>query len=392
MPSKEPPPDWRLPRRDYVLLPATVLVTVLLLTFLAEVGARLVWPEQPVDTCETWDEKLNVHVHPNCRSTVKSAEGDWVEYRYNECGFRSAASCGPKPPNATRIVVLGTSVSRGYWMAYNDSFSGRLERELSSACGRPVEFQNLSIGVAKGPVWHTAAQRSAETLSLEPDAIVLVVTNFDLIQYHTSVPAAAGQVQPQRGLVDRLGEWKARFTSDSRAMTMAMHFAFSDPVRYLQFFLRHGDSADFLRSPLTAEWLERLNMVDRTVGSLADAAHAAGVPLLLLLAPSRPAVIAAHASALGQSAGTDVTAFPGALAAIARQHGMVFVDPTSIEIAAPDWNQLFFFSDGHPTASGHRFIADALRGALLENVPRLADCSDVRGIREATPGNRNSAK
>ena len=363
----------RLRKRDYILLPLTFILTLACIASVSEVSARLVWQEQPRDQCEIWEEDP-VRVRPNCHAMVKAAEGHWVEYRYNECGFRSAASCGPKPPNAVRIVTIGTSISRGYWVSYGDSFSGRLEQDLSRTCERPVEFQNVSVGAAQTRAWHTVAQKINSALRLDPDAVVLVVSNFDLIQYTPPAPEGQATGVPHTGpdLVGALSQLRTDLTSDSRAMTIAMHFAFSDPDRYLRFFIQHGDAADYLRPALSAAWRSRLQTVDQTVGSLAAAAHAAHIPLFLMLAPPRPAVLLGHAAAAFPD--LDGQVFPNALAAIALRHGATFVDPTGLESTAPDWDQLFLVADGHPNAAGHRLMAAALRSALVEHVAPLRAC------------------
>jgi hypothetical protein len=273
-----------------------------------------------------------------------------------------------------RVVTLGTSISRGYWVPYADSFSGRLEQDLSRSCGRPVQFQNISVGVAQPHAWHTVTQKVATALGLDPDAIVLVVSNFDLEQYTQTSPEepTANTPSPAHALTSTLGELRTLFADDSRAMTVAMHFAFSDPNRYLRFFSQHGDSADYLRPPLSAAWRFRLEKVDETVASIAAAAQTAHVPLLLMRAPPRPAVLLAHAPAAFPK--LDEQVLPTALAGIARQHGAIYVDSTALESSAPNWNKLYFVADGHPNAEGHRFMAAALRHALVENVAPLRAC------------------
>jgi hypothetical protein len=363
----------RFPKRDYILLPLTAILTLAFIASITEVSARLIWPEQPRDQCEV-KESSRVRVLPNCRATVKSAEGQWVEYRYNECGFRSAASCGPKPPNNVRVVTLGTSISRGYLVSYADSFSGRLEQDLSRSCGRPVQFQNLSLGVASQRAWHTAAQKVTSALRLDPDAIVLVVSSYDLVPYTQTAPEeqTANTPSAAHDLTSTLGELRTLFAADSRAMTVAKHFAFNDPDRYLRFFSQHGDSSDYLRSPFSDAWRFRVEKVDQTVASIAAATQTAHVPLFLMLAPPRPAVLLAHAPAAFPN--LDGQVLPTALAGIARRHGAIFVDPTALESSAANWNKLYFVADGHPNAEGHRFMAAALRHAFVENVAPLRAC------------------
>jgi hypothetical protein len=374
MAGAEPATAKRLPRRDYILLPLTALLTVAVLGFLVEVGARIAWPEQQRDTCEVRQDG-RLRMLPNCRSRVKVAEGEWIENRYNECGYRSAASCLTKPPNGLRVALLGTSVARGYWVPYESGFSGRLERTLSSQCERPVEFQNLTFSAADGPVWHTLSDHVDEALRLKPDALVVVVTYFDLSQY-TTFPGEAAKAPAPAGSTDLatwIGDLRHKFLSDSRATTIAMHLIFSDLPRYLSFYLRHGDSADYLRPPFTPAWRLRIAVVDSTVDRLANAAHAAGVPLFVLWSPGLPNVLLAHSQQ--QYPEIDTRAFGNAIADIARRHGAFFVDPMELEASAPDPDKLFYLVDGHPTPEGHQFIAEALGRALTTQVPQFRACT-----------------
>jgi hypothetical protein len=392
MQSTERPVTRRISGREYALLALTVVLTVVCLAGIAEGTARLFFPEQQRDACEVWQDGA-AHMRPNCQSAVKVAEGSWVINRYNGCGYRSAAACGPKPPGTLRVVVLGTSVSRGYWIAYEDSFSGRLERTLSQQCHRPVEFQNLSIGAAIGPVWHTAASRADEAFGLGPSALVLVVTNYDLMLYMPP-PRAGPKSEPAAGginLAAKIGQLRQQFLSGSRAATMAMHAAYTDDDRYLTFYLSHGDSADFLRSPFSPAWQYRLDVFEHTVAALSKVSQAAGVPLVILFSPGRPQIVLAHTKAAGRP-GVDPFVFPHALGEIVRRHGALFADATATEDLATDPDRLFYLVDGHPTPEAHGYLAQALDQALVSQVPNFAGCSSslahaaARGAAAASSG------
>jgi hypothetical protein len=214
-------------------------------------------------------------------------------------------------------------------------------------------------------------------MQLDPDGVILVVSSFDMLQWTppsssggATAPAASSTVAAD--FVSILGQLRGS-AGDSRAMTMAMHFAFEDPDRYLRFFIQHGDSADYLRPGMSPAWHARLEMVDAAVGKIAAATKAAHVPFFLLLAPLRPGILLAHSRA--EFPDLDPNAFPNALAEIARRHGAVFVDPTHLQSTAPNWNELYMVADGHPNARGHQLIAKALQDALLENVGALRTCA-----------------
>ena len=82
-----------LPRRDLWLLPLTALATLTMLLAGSEVAARVIWPEQIINHCMMVDPTLGIHYRPNCAAVMKAAEGPWVLSHYNDCGYRSTASC-----------------------------------------------------------------------------------------------------------------------------------------------------------------------------------------------------------------------------------------------------------------------------------------------------------
>src|SRR5438309_415013 len=99
----EPPPAPRrprLPRRDFVILPLLSVLTVAVMLGGAEVATRLAMPQKSVDECLVPDPVLGHRPLANCVSHTKSAEGEWVENRYNDCGYRADSSCRPPPDGA----------------------------------------------------------------------------------------------------------------------------------------------------------------------------------------------------------------------------------------------------------------------------------------------------
>src|SRR5579875_1567383 len=135
-----PEAQAKLPRRDYILLPLLSLLTIVLLIGGSEAVARIGWPDYTEDPCSLPDG----HHKPNCSAVLKAMEGPRYLEAYNECGYRSRASCGPKPAGHIRIAMLGSSFTLAFAVPYDQGFPGEVEQRLSNACKRPVEIQNLS--------------------------------------------------------------------------------------------------------------------------------------------------------------------------------------------------------------------------------------------------------
>ena len=182
--SNSPVRSWdpqpaTLPRRDYYLLPLISLSTILLIFGVSEFLTRVIWAEQKTASCTIIDPIAGDHFKPNCTVRTKNAEGPWTTYQYNECGYRSVTSCGPKPPGSIRIAILGSSVSQGLYVPYEQTYFARTSAELSRSCNRPVDVQNLGVP-GSSPIY--AYRRVQEALALQPDVVLYLLAPFDLEQ------------------------------------------------------------------------------------------------------------------------------------------------------------------------------------------------------------------
>ncbi len=134
-----------LPKLDYIRLPLVSLATILLIVGVSELLTRVIWAEHKEGSCTVVDPVAGDHFKPNCTIRTKNAEGPWTTYQYNECGYRSATSCGPKPPGAIRIAILGSSVSQALYVPYDQTYFARTASDLGRSCNRPIDVQNLGV-------------------------------------------------------------------------------------------------------------------------------------------------------------------------------------------------------------------------------------------------------
>ena len=368
-----------LPRRDAWLLPLISILTVLGMLAGGEVCARVVWPEQRQDTCMIQNSALGYRYRPNCSSTMKLVEGPWYTSRYNACGYRSDAPCGPAPAGTRRIALIGASVSGGYGVEYSDTIGARLGADLTAMCGGPVELQNLAAGTGA----HQARRlvlRMEEALTMQPSAVLLIQVPFDVKELGddatvpiTSVAQPVANANPpavpKAELRHRVNEW----LKESRAVTVAQHLLFRDVSIYLPLFLHHGDEADYLRPPFTVAWQERLRRFDVLITALANLSRQAGVPFMLAFVPQRAELLLM--SDRFAPPGVDPQALPNAMANIAARRGVTFVDTSQVLRAEPKPDQLYYRVDGHPSGPGHKIIARyiAQRYISTANGP-FADC------------------
>lgn len=353
-----PPAPRRLPRRDLVILPLLALATVVALFGAAEAFSRVRYPEHEADTCKTPDRVLGYRFRPGCTSTTKAAEGDWTTNSYNACGYRSPEPCGPTPAGARRIALIGSSTSSGYLVPYRATLAARTAADLTRLCRRPVEVQNL------GGVDYTGAKlvaRAKEAMTLAPDALVLVVSPLDL-----ELAQGARTFQENGFTVTRSDNPVTRLKEAlgaSRAASVAQHFVLKSDRTYVPTYLRSGDRADFMRSPLPAPWRARLAEFDRRVAEIEQLAARRRTPFVIVFAPQRAQ--AGLVAGGGAPAGYDALALPKAMAAIAARRGAAFVDSDAAIAPGTATERMFYPVNGHPNGYGHQLIADSLVRRLV---------------------------
>jgi hypothetical protein len=176
-------------------------------------------------------------VHPKNAGDCRLLQ--FFEVPYNECGYRTAERCGSKPPNGIRVAVLGTSISRSYAVAYEESWAARATAELTKRCGRPVEFQNVSMmwKEPRGPAWDQFDSKVDEALGLGPDVILLMLAPWDIWKYggeavQSSAGASPAARSPKREWVPfyqplhEAAETFRRLREDSRAVLVLRHLIY----------------------------------------------------------------------------------------------------------------------------------------------------------------------
>lgn len=370
------PPD-NIPRRDFLILPLLSLFTIAFLTLSSEFLARFCFPEDKIaDPCRVDDAIIGFKYRANCTSRVKSAEGPWVVNHYNDCGYRSKDSCGPKPPGTFRISLIGSSVAQGLYVPYNETWPARAEQDLTRMCGRPVEVQNLGREMC-----HPDCEfyRVDEALALQPDLAVITITSYDL-EHLVSLNKSedADWVPPKPAPVtapDELGLLKRAQTvvTGSRAVTVAEHYLFEDPSTYTRLYLNYGDKADFLRQPFTPAWQSRLQDFDLLLGEMAAKFRAAHVPVVLIEIPSLAQV--SLLSLQGLPANVDPFAFDRRLEQISAKYRIQFVSVLYDFQRTPGSNRFFYMVDGHMNGDGEALVEDSFVHQLLSGQhAALAGC------------------
>ena len=324
-----------------------------------------------------YDRKAGRRVRPipHCSTKIKNAEGDWITMHYNECGYRSPHSCGPKPPGTRRVVVMGASVAEGLFVQENEQFSARVERSLASKCGFPVEFQNMgSLAAAPKP----QSTLIPEMLTLQPDAVLIVFAPFDLLSV-TKPSGADASRKPRKGFAPAsdpsvFARLRA-IARDSRALTIAQHFMLANDDYFFRAYL-FGNEDDALRVPVSPTYRGYYAGLESELREFTTQMKPQGIPLLAVPLPNR--IQAALISDRVTLKDIDPWAFLHEVKTLAARLEINVVDVFPAFASTPHAAHLFYAVDGHPGGEANALIAAAVEQSLLERVPAFATCQRSR--------------
>jgi hypothetical protein len=405
--------EAKLPRRDWILLPALSLLTMVFLAVSAVLLASWLFPssEAGLKTCfAKADPSGQAPARPNTVCSERTVESKFVaEYRFNSCGHRAGMECGPKPPGTYRIVMIGSSMAMGLFVPRQMTFAALLPPELSRRTGRKIEIYNEATGgeFRGGPFpVRDSPLHFNQVLSADPDMILWIVTPTDIENMSFEDPAAPPPAPVQQApapqapvhqapapgnplaaawnklklaIASGRVEDRLRFLWDqTTASVMLKHFLLETESQdqYVKSYLQNEDDAGFLKAQPDAKWQRLLGTFQKYAAQFEAQASAAGVPFVAVLVPNR-----AQAAMLSEGewpAGYDPYKLDDEVRAVIVSHGGFYVDILPDYRTIPNPEQNYFPVDGHPDADGNRILSGFLAKELTGGaVPALRAAEHV---------------
>ncbi len=393
-----PPTDEHpLPRRDWVLIPLLVVLTIAVIACAVEGLARILLPESTtkVFPCLVLnDPSTGVRAIPNTECAEQKAETELVHYKFNSCGHRAGMECGPKPAGTYRIVLIGSSSNYGMWVPRDESFAALLPEELSRRTGLRIELYNEAMEWVFPRIIDL---RFKEVLAEQPDMILWPLSNHDIESVDFVVPDAA-PVEKNPGATGPMSAIQSKFLPEfirvgidhvkkslfdlvgfkpgsiygfkPRSIYLIRHLLFTSQSQYVKQFLMQRQASDFLRSEPDADFKQHLAEFSGYFADMKRRAEAIGAIMVVTTLPARAQ--AAMISMNEWPEGYDPYRLGEEIRSIVVSNGGTYVDILHAYRNIPDPEQGYFPVDGHPNVDGHALISHLLADALTDGaVPRL---------------------
>lgn len=343
------------------------------------------------------DLSTGVRFVPSSECRDKSMESSWTDYKFNSHGHRAGWEYGPKDPGTYRIVMTGSSIAFGFVVDREKSFAALLPGEISAQTGRRVELYNESMGYAGGGTPHSVLIRFDEILAARPDAILWVLTPYDIENVSSigwvkgvnqNAPRDAGEnpgshthfEQTILKLTSRLGvksipepllNWADKANSQLQFQNYLKHFLYESQSLYVSASLNGPpEKIGFLDKNWGPVWTGRLHDFDGYAANFIAKAGDAGIPVIAVFVPD--AQLAAIISKGEWPAGDDPFKLDHELGASITRHGGTYIDILPDYQKDPDSEEGYFRFNGHPNAMGHAKIAGMIARKITSGpVPAL---------------------
>lgn len=363
--------------REAALRLCASVASVALTLLLVELGLRLFAPV-PLHPTDTYLARTDpsgrsgaMALMPLAATRHQTEEFD-VAVRINSRGLRDREIPLRKPEGAYRVLVLGDSQTFGVGVEADESYPKVAERRLQAQVGPRVEV--LNAGVPSTGTAHQLYYLEQEGWKYQPDAVVVGFFYNDI-----SNNGACRLYEVRGGKLVRAAEvTQARprreiWATDPgrRGVTLVREARPVQPPGP-PFLVRHSHLARWVRERLSriaqrgrteeAPGARARELTGSLFNELAAQCRQRRTRLLVVLIPSREQCADRNLPDLSRLYGSLLT-------------GVQEPERTVVDLVKPfrarGHRSLYFPTDLHMTAAGHRLVGERLASRLLELEPRL---------------------
>jgi len=186
------------PLRRIVANFATALTSVSITLLGLEFGIRLFSP-QDLGYFDSRSFRRNVSTSPHFVENIPNGKANFlgVPVVINSLGLRGGEIRTPRPPNTVRILTVGDSITFGYGIPLEATYSKVLEKLLNQPPSPVAQYEVLNggtLGGSLGDYFHFLTQK-AETL--QPQIVLIGLCLNDIFVY--SEAGGISEVATERG-------------------------------------------------------------------------------------------------------------------------------------------------------------------------------------------------
>jgi lysophospholipase L1-like esterase len=339
----------------------SVAVLAALVGFLScELLARALLPAPPDGARQP---QLVYRYDPEIRYVFAPNQKGWIDDGFltiNSLGFRGRDVVVPKPIGRFRVVVIGDSVTMGWGVGDDETFSSQLEQLLRKRFpDRDLDVVNTGVGGYDTRQEVTLLKRNVSRL--QPDLVLVGFYSNDVpdVLDDTQISAPGGTRiaanNPESGQVLRMNppssSWLNRQLRRSRVVYTLGRLLTRLAGKGEWGMSRFSMELDMLKGAESAELDRAWGTVQTQFSDLHAMATVDGFSVGIVVLPCKEQVLGQYPNARYQSR----------VRTIAQPLGFFVIDPLQSLASDTRKGTLFIpYDRNHPSAAGHRIIAETI--------------------------------
>jgi len=317
-------------KKNVLLVVASLVVALLI----AEVALRVLDPVRPADRVEFMvDQEAYWRVRPN------QADRGQPTVTVNAQGFRDIEDVGPPENGQRRIFSLGDSYSWGFGVGDSETYASQLE-EMSQ--GR---LDVINGGTPGWGAFQFKVRLERWIDELDPDVVVVFLNTADILRQPYSNPEQEREFLRRSALRNNIRRFSKIITVSYRLLE---RYRLQQQNRQVANAVPMGNAGSGVRPELYARLLEADT---QRLAEMVALTRARGASFVLVAWPQRI---------------PETDAFLEAMQAFAESQNIQYVDLSST-LQANSYDAYTLPSDHHPSAFGHRLIAERLLAVLEDH-------------------------
>lgn len=361
--------------------------TALVMLGLCELAARTFLPAPPDGTRQP---QIVYRYDPEIRYVYVPDQQGWTDDGFaniNSLGFRGPEVTVPKPAGRFRVAVIGDSVTMGWGVNDEETYSAQLEQRLHLRFpNRDLDVVNLGVGGYNTRQQVTLLKRYISRL--QPDLVLLGFYSNDVPDALDDTGAAApggtriAASNPEAGQILHMNPTPSgrldRVLRSSR-LTYTMGRLFNHLTKRGEWGMsRFSMEIDLLQGRNSADLDRGWELVRKQLSELREVAAAGGFSVGVVVLPCKEQVLGEYPNAQYQRR----------LRTIVELLGFFVIDPLPALAAGNTRKDTLFipYDRNHPSAAGHRIIGESIFQFLEEHgavalTPRGAAAKSVSDAR-----------
>jgi lysophospholipase L1-like esterase len=343
------------------------VVSLLIFCLGLEGVTRIFWyPEIVGSGCYEADLVFYRHNTPNCKFSARIAEGtELIEYKMNQCGFRSESKCSFDNEIGLQVLGMGDSFTFGAEVQREETYLHVFQKHLENRLRNPIEVLNAGVGGWGIFQYYLFLEQAIKS---SPDVITVGLLPNDFFGNFDGITLEdIRNKNLSKGIeISVEGGWYLKiksFIKQSMFLNWLAHTFLSNGEVYATIYKTKTGEDSYLRKTYSKNWQGKMNLAKAVISKMKAETEKNNIKLVLVIIPQKAQALLLEYPEKFKD--FDPYHFSRHFHSIGNELSVPVVD--FIDFLASHTNplSLYFPLDGHLNPEGQKLLGEFLGNEFI---------------------------